>query len=422
MPPSRTPLQTLRPDSAVDAADAAPSMFDADAQELFDYPHVPTFDFSLPEATWLQLQANARAEQYVEAECSFEGEVVGRVGLRFKGDYGSLLGCVDDQNKLTCPKLSLKVKFDEYVEDQRFFGLKRLNFNANHYDDSRLREKLSYELFRAMGIITPRVTWAVVRVNGESQGLYGLVEQVDGRFTKDRWPDTPDGNLYKEAWPGETNAGILAGALVTNEEVEDVSTFLAFSQALTTASSEDSIATLGGFMDLDKLTRYMAVDDAVANYDGVTYFWTNGSVHHNHNFYVYEEGPSRFNLIPWDVEASFWINPDHAAPHWTELQEDCELTYPYWEGLAGAPACDPLFHALNADLGAWRAASRELLDGPFALDVMLENIEHHVAFMGDEARADPTPSMYESFDSGVQDVRNSIAPLRARLESLIATN
>jgi spore coat protein H len=401
------------------AADAA-TAFHADAQVLFDFPHVPTFDLELPEAEWLALQANAQDEQYVEADCSFEGIAVGKVGLRFKGYYGSLFGCFNELGELVCPRLSLKVKFDEYVADQRFYGLKRLNFNAYRHDDSRMKEKLTYELYRAMGIVAPRATWAVVRVNGESQGLYGMVEQVDGRFADDRWPDAPDGNLYKEVWPTETDPSALIAALATNEEAADVSAFLAFSQAMTTSTEEEARATLGGMMDLDYLARYMAVDDAVANYDGVTYFWTDGITRDNHNFYIYEESPTRFTLIPWDVEASFWINPDHAAPHWTELQQDCSLTYPYWEGLAGAPACDLIFRALNQDLTAWRSASRELLDGPFALDTMLANIDRHVAFIGDAARADPTPNMYATFDQAVQNLRTTLPDLRARLEGLIA--
>lgn len=402
------------------ATDAGGKAFDEDAQALFDYPHVPTFDLELPEADWLQLQQTAQDEQYVEAQCSFEGQAIGVVGLRFKGYYGSLFGCFDEAGNLTCPRLSLKVKFNEYVEDQRFYGLKRLNFNAYHHDDSRMKERLSYDLFREMGIVTPRAAWAVVRVNGESLGLYGMVEQVDGRFTKDRWPETPDGNLYKEVWPTETNAATLAASLETNEEAADVSAFQAFSQAMSTAPEDEALATLGAHMDLDYLARYMAVDDAVANYDGVTYFWTDGVVHDNHNYFIYEEAPNRYTLVPWDVEASFWINPDHAAPHWTEPQEDCSLTYPYWEGLAGAPACDPVFRALTTDTAAWREASRELLDGPFALETMIAKIDGYAAFIGDAAHSDPTPTMYTTFDLAVQNLRFTLPDMRARLEALIA--
>src|SRR5690606_21156732 len=178
-------------------------------------------------------------------------------------------------------------------------------------------------------------------------------------------------------------------ALSTNEELADVEHFLAFAQTFTAASDADALATLGDYMDPTYLARYMAVDDAVTNYDGVTYFWTDGITHANHNFYIYERAPRSFVLIPWDVEASFGINPEHAAPHWTELPEDCSQTYPYWEGLARAPGCDLVFRALGTDLEAWRAAAREFLDGPFALDTMLANVARHEALIVEHAHADP---------------------------------
>lgn len=247
-----------------------------------------------------------------------------------------------------------------------------------------------------------------------------MVEPVDGRFTADRWPENPDANLYKEAWPTDTSSSSVVSMLSTNEEEADVAGFLAFSQAFTSAEPEDALGTLGTFMDLDYLARYMAVDDAIASYDGITYFWSDGSDGHNHNYYIYEDAPGHFTLLPWDVESTFWINPDHAAPHWTELPEDCSLTYAYWGGVATAPGCDPFFRALRTDLSGWRAAARELLDGPFSEDTMLETIDRYVEFMGDEARSSATPTMYGSFDDAVGYLRGTIPALRERLEGLIA--
>ncbi len=395
------------------------SHYRADAQGLFDYPHVPTFDFFLPDDVWQHLQDTARDEQYAEAQLCFDGKLVGTVGLRFKGYYGSLFGCFDDQGELTCPRLSMKVKFDKYIDDQRFFGLKRLNFNAYYHDDSRIKEKLSYDLYRAMGIVAPRSAWAVLRVNGESKGVYGMVEQVDGRFTADRWSDNPDGNLYKEVWPTLEDAdGVLEG-LKTNEDVADVSAYVAFSQALDAADDDEFRSVLGEYMDPDYLARYFAVDDAIASYDGISYFWTDGVYKDNHNFYIYEEEPNSFILIPWDIDSSFWINPEHAAPHWTEIPDDCSDTYPYWDGLGAAPACDRFIWAMAQDLEPWREAARELLDGPFAEEAMVENIDRHAAFIRDEIRKDSTPYTYATHEEAVAWLRSSIPALRARLEALI---
>ena len=181
------------------------------ATDLFNYHHVPMFDVYLPPGAWENLKINARDEEYTEAFACFEGSDIGRVGIRFKGSYGSLYNCFDENGKNICRKLSMKIKFDEYDPNNRFFGLSRLNFHGNRYDDTYLRERLAYDLFHEMGIAAPRTAWAMLRVNNEFQGLFGMVEQVDGCFIADRWPDNPDGNLYKEAWPVSTGYEGMCG-------------------------------------------------------------------------------------------------------------------------------------------------------------------------------------------------------------------
>jgi spore coat protein CotH len=397
-----------------------PALQTASAGDLFAATRVPIFDFYLPKAVWESLKVHARDEEYVPAQVCYDGRAVGTVGLRFKGSYGSLYECFDEQGNMTCPRLSMKVKFDKYASDQRFFGLKRLAFNAYLHDDSRMKEKLAYDLFRAMDIAAPRSAWAVLRVNGESLGVFGMVEPVDGRFTADRWPTNPDGNLYKELWPTHASDAQILAALETNEETADISGYRAFAQTFTSADDASLLATLGSYMDLDQLARFLAVEDAVVSYDGVTYFWTDLSSTNNHNYFIYEESPTRFTLIPWDVESTFWIDPNHAAPHWTIIPSDCSATYPYWGGLAYAPACDGVFRALNEDLDRWRRAARALLDGPFAVDAMVTAIDRYTEVIGDAARADPTPAKYLTFDQAVSGLRSSIPSMRARLEGLIA--
>jgi hypothetical protein len=398
-----------------------PAMRKGDLDTLFAATSVPTFDFYLPAADWENLKANARDEEYVQAQACFQGRAVGPVGLRFKGSYGTLYECFDSEGKMTCPRLSMKVKFDEYAEDQRFFGLKRLAFNAYRYDDSRMKEKLAYDLFRAAGIVAPRAAWAVLRVNGESQGLYGMVEPLDGRFTAHQFPESPDGNLYKEVWPTHASDQQLLAGLETNTDKADVSGYRAFAQAFgAAADNPQRLAVLDRYMGLDTLARFMAVEDAVISYDATTYFWTDGKTTNNHNYYVYEESPTKFVLIPWDLESTFWIDPNHAAPHWTVVPADCSLTYTYWGGKATAPGCDGVFNALDTDLDRWRAAARTLLDGPFSVATMNANIDRYQAVIQDAADADPTPTLYTTFDTAVANIRNTLPAIRQRLEKLIA--
>ncbi|HEY5960628.1 MAG TPA: CotH kinase family protein, partial [Polyangiaceae bacterium] len=269
------------------------TLADADANALFGTATIPTFELTLPAEQWTALQKNARDEQFVLAQACFEGKAVGQVGLRFKGSYGSLFNCFDAAGVNTCRKLGMKLKFDYVDAGQRFFGLKRLNFQSYRWDESYMKERLSYDLYREMGIPAPRASFAKLVVNGDPQGLFGMVEEIDGRFTQDRWPDNGNGNLYKEVWPSHFEEATAKSQLKTNEDVGDVSSYATFAAELAAAPESELRTTLSHYMDLDYWARYMAVDDAIANFDGIITYYTSGAAEEagNDNFYIYEDTP-----------------------------------------------------------------------------------------------------------------------------------
>jgi spore coat protein H len=395
--------------------------FDArDANELFEWADVPVFEFELPEERWASLNANALAEEYVEAGVRFDGHALGTVGLRFKGSYGTLDLCFDREGQLICPKLSMKVKFDEYALDRRFFGLKRLNFHSMIRDATKLHEHVAYGLYREQGLPAPRSTWAELRVNGETLGLFSMVEQIDGRFTAERFSSGGDGNLYKEAWPESDSAAYYADHLETNEQTGSHEGMLAFAAALTSTSDDERNAALGTFMDLDALYRYMAVDDAIANSDGITAIYCETEPCENHNYYFYQEELRPFFwLIPWDVDAALTPNnPFSQIPHWTVRPTDCDVRYAVWDKEVIAPGCDPFFRALGSDLDRYRVAVNELLDGAFAEDRVLEKIDRAAAFIEGAVETDPLGPGLDSFRTSVADLRRDVPILRRRLEAL----
>jgi spore coat protein H len=404
---------------------ADPSLADKNSAELFAAPNIPTFDLTLPAADWEALKVNARDEQYVPAQGCFQGKSVGLVGLRFKGSYGSLYNCFNAAGQNTCRKLSMKIKFDEYVDKQNFYGLKRLNFQGYHYDASYLKERLAYDLYQAMAIVAPRATWAVLRVNGESQGLFGMVEEIDGRFTKDRWPDNGDANLFKERWPGTTNdAGLVAG-LETNQKEGDVAAFKTFSATLNAAADTDLRSVLGRFTDLEYFARYMAVDDAIANFDGITTYYTTSTPDQagNHNFYFYQQAADKFTIIPWDLESTMSLMSNFGTvPGWQTTPADCTATYLVWGGPLRviAPGCDRVFRALSSDLTSYRTAAQTLLEGAFAEAAMLAKVDTLAALVRPEAVIDPHGPGVTNFESAVVSLRREIPGLRRRLQQLVS--
>ncbi|MBN2191264.1 MAG: CotH kinase family protein [Polyangiaceae bacterium] len=407
---------------------AAGSGGDEDSSVVFASEAVSTFELEVDPGDLEWLRSHALEETFVPAVCQVDGEAIGQVGLRYKGAY-SLDHCFENGAQ-TCFKVSMKLKFSEYDPALRFHGLRRLAFDAYVWDQSLMRDRLAFDLFRAMDVVAPRSTHANLVINGEPLGLFSLVEQVDGSYTDEHFPGHGDGNLYKEAWP-DTNAEAWYSAhLRTNEETGDHSAIIAFAEALGSASDDELPSVLEDWMEVDTLLRYMAVEQASNDWDGITtwYHWDDpifpggADEVHNHNFYLYQdEDDARFTLIPWDLDQTFEARdrlPE--VPKWYDAPSDCSRRYSIHDGTATArePACDPLLRGLAVvDRERYLDAIRELLDGPFQLDLMNEKLDRWAAQIADSVAADPIGPSTEAWESGLALLRSDLATLRQRLEN-----
>lgn len=272
----------------------------------------------------VSLNEHGNAELYLPGEVTISGAgfdtySASGVGVRHKGAY-TLHHCwVDDVRvyENECAKLSLKLKFDEFAKGQRFDGLKRLNLHASSGDGTKLRELLAYTTFAEFGVDAPRLSVARVTVNGELRGLFFAVEELDGRYAAAHFPDGPDGNLFKEVWPvkAQTDEAYI-DALETNDEHPDVSDIRAFAEAIDATTEETFEADMAPWVDIDNIVRYLVVDRAIKNWDGIMAFY---EPLRPHNFFWYHDsGPNgRFHLIPWDLDNTFWpIDPYMAPQEW----------------------------------------------------------------------------------------------------------
>jgi spore coat protein CotH len=361
---------------------------------------------------WAALQRDALDEEYTEADLIAAGRSLGRVGLRFKGNLGTLVSCFADDGTRRCDKLSMKLKFDEYEPEQRFFGIKRLNFNSMLYDDALMRERVAYRVFAEMGVVAPRAAHARLVINGEDQGVFSLVEDVDGRFTDGHF-DGGDGNLYKEAWPGNLDDAVLARALETNEDLADNSGLLAFQADLLAASPDDVPGVLKRYVDVGATLAYLAVDRTIVNWDGITAFFCYDESCENHNYYWYQgETEPRFTLIPWDLDNTFDSSPLQGVPSLFDAQEDCSLRFEAAGRLVRAAGCDPLLRGLIDDDASYGAQLQRLLDGPFAPGAIEGWIDEIEALLAPEVQTDARGPDLSTFRSGVDRLRANVASLR----------
>ncbi len=339
--------------------------------------------------------------------------LLAEIGLRHKGNW-SLHHCWDEFGGVRsyaaeCSKLSYKIKFHEYDPDLRLDGVKRLNLHAVSGEPSKMRDMIAYQTFRSFGIDAPRTAPARVTINGEVAGLFIAVEAIDGRYTASRYPEGGDGNLFKEIWPNAlAEEADFIEALRTNDEEPDVSDMLAFTQAIATATTDDFADHVARWVEVPQLLRYIAVDRALKNWDGIMAFYLN---HSPHNFYWYhDDGPEdRFHLIPWDLDNTIWefdpyMAPEQWAtaapiPNWNEEPLNCNPR-PVWTEDSDVsvvpPRCDALLDRL-AELywDAFVVFGEELLAGPMSAPALDEQIAHWSTVLEPLVADDPTLSLEE---------------------------
>jgi hypothetical protein len=264
---------------------------------------------------------------------------------------------------------------------------------------STLKERLAYQLFREMGVETSRVTHARLTVNNTFWGVYALVEDIDGRFTADRWPDTPDGNLYKEWWWGNPREDPQR-YLETNTESPDVSEILALGDAVTQSTVDTFNADVAPFVEIDDLVRYLVVDRAIANVDGILRFWVNTPTSplgtgRNHNYFIYQkEAGGKFTLVPWDLDLTFEY-PDAlmdvaGTPDFNTLPADCTRNFAFWGGYAKPPACDAFLWLFAQNYWSHFVESGEaFLSGPFQIDHLLNSLDRWETQIASSVAEDP---------------------------------
>ena len=345
-----------------------------------------------------------------------------RVGLRYKGDY-SLHHCWRDYGSRNfsgeCAKLSMKIKFDEYDEAGRFFGLKKINLHAMSEDDTKLRERLAYSVFNAFGVETARTAHAKLIINDEAPILVLAVEQIDGRFTAYRHQESGDGNLYKEVWPSDslTESAVLP-QLRTNDQPEDnpdVSDFIAFGNAVAAADEDSFLEDMAEWIDVEQIIRYMAVDRAFKNWDGITAFYWQERPHNNY-WYLDNTESAVYQLIPWDHDKTMWeydpyMDPDHntadrPVPDWNVLPSSCDPIWVwYHEVVVYPPGCDHFTNLLAAtSWDAFVTAGNALLETSLRYEAMDEKVTAWAEQIADVVDEDPLINQ-STWQSNVESFR-----------------
>ena len=152
--------------------------------------NVINIDITCDESDWQEMLSNAQSKPYISVDMNINGETFENVGIKPKGN-SSLTQVVSSDSD----RYSFKIKFDKYNKEQTCYGLDRLVLNSNYSDNTLMKEYISYDMMREMGVECPLVSYAKITVNGEYWGLYLALEAYDHSFLERNY-GTTDGNLY----------------------------------------------------------------------------------------------------------------------------------------------------------------------------------------------------------------------------------
>ena len=227
-------------------------------------------------------------KEYDCCDVVINGEEIKNTGIRTKGVY-SLLTAIDAGSD----RFSLVLKFNAF-EKQKYHWLRMIELNSNIMDATSMKDAVTYDMCRFIGLPAPLCNYAKITVNGEYFGCYLAVEPVGKDFCKWNFGENY-GSLYKPLhsltytgfWPSKYK-------LIKDTVKIERSPFSSVKTALKSVHRKQNIES---HVDVDAVLKYMAVQTMVVNLDGLT-----GDT--PHNFYLYESD-GRISLIPWDYDLAF---------------------------------------------------------------------------------------------------------------------
>ena len=373
------------------------------------------------EENWESMLENPLAEEYFRADFRYDGKLIPDVAVRTKGN-SSLMTTANSPSI----RYSLKVDLNFFNSARNLDGVKKLCFNNGFSDPTFMRETLAYSIYASMGIPTPRTSFVDLWMNDTHLGLYTMVEAIDKAFISNHFTDNT-GNLYKPEMPsayldwteadyekqleragtaatdtqpdpldvnlgggrlseimqalesqedeetaspgfpafggGIQMPGFQRGDLVqqmglkTNENTPDHSHLFRFLEVLNNEPDETFPEEIEKLLDVDETLCYLAVSTLVVHLDNY--------IAMGHNYYLYENN-GRFVIIPWDLNMAFGTFNYGLS---TEQLINYYIDEPSGGPMEQRPLIDRLL-SYPPYMEKYHVYLEELLDGPFAVEVM----------------------------------------------------
>lgn len=194
------------------------------------------------------------------------------------------------------PKKSWKIKFPSA---KNYFGVEKLNLNAEYRDPTLMRNYMGMKLSSYLNQPASNVDFINVKINGELMGLFVSIEQVDEHFLVRN--ELPPGTLFKGVQHGAGMSPILSDEnlhfnwepKITNHNSDQYLKKL-FNKFYF-LDYNDFLIQIDQLIDIDSFIDYFALTFSISSLDNFT-----------KNLYLYRNPETGiFCVFPWDNDAAF---------------------------------------------------------------------------------------------------------------------
>lgn len=267
-----------------------------DGDHLFDDTFLHEIRFENADTNvWIGSKNYQQLDMYVD------GNLIDSVGLKRKGNISGY--------PLT-NKYGIKIKANKYVQGKEYDGIKEFTLHMNFQDPTMLREKLSYDICRDMGLFSLRTAFAKVYINDIYWGLYTIVEGKDEMYKQvfdNRDMDAVESIDFGDMCfisnnPDDYSIGDeMFGAPYLLENGDPNIAWPRFAEMLDKANNtpnDQYMDVVPTYLNIVDFFKYQAFNVYLMNMDSYIAFRGN-------QIYVYDLSLGKWQVTPWDFNASF---------------------------------------------------------------------------------------------------------------------
>ncbi|MCL6574253.1 MAG: CotH kinase family protein [Bacillus sp. (in: Bacteria)] len=299
------------------------------------------------------------------------------------------------------PKKSFQISF---YKPSNFNGSKQLHLNAEFMDPSFIRNKLSFDFFAELGILSPQSHHVFLIQNGKAEGLYLEIESVDEWFIKRR--KLPNGSIFY-AIDGDANFSLMSDLDKETKKSLEVGYERKWGVAsedyylqdfifnINTIANSEFEREITKFVNIEKYLTWIAGIIFTSNYDGFV-----------HNYALYRNSETGlFEVIPWDYDATWGrdVNGKKMAANYVPVKG---------------------FNTLTARLlavGSFRKQYRQLLEEimkhQFTVEYMIPKVEYYLQLVRPYVLQDPYKKQtIDKFDKELAVIKEYIVERREYLQ------